>query len=217
MKKHWVQVAIDTKDIETARKFAACALKAGAGWIEAGTPLIVYEGIQSIGELVKVSGTTPVIADFKGQDGVYKYFSSAAELGAKYAVVLGCMPDGSVLEAVRAKKENGIQVVCDMLSVRTEDLVKRAKELEALGVDFIMVHLGFDESKYDKVKQPFDGVKELSEAISLPIGVGVFTTEEACRAIELGASWVVQGEPMLSAPDSLEQLTELVRAVEKYN
>ena len=121
-------------------------------------------------------------------------------MGAKYAVVLGIVADGSILEAVRAGKDTGIKVVADMFSVELPNLVKRAKEVEALGVDYLMIHVGFDQAKYDKGRKQFDGVKEVAEAVNIPVGVATFGVEDALEAISLGASWVTQGEPLLTAP-----------------
>jgi len=206
-----VQIAIDVKETQRARELAKMALKAGADWIEAGTPLIVFEGIRSIASLTEVCGNVPVVADFKAQDGVYKYFIEAARLGAKAAVVLGIMDDGSIKEAVRAGKDSGIQVIADMFSVKLDKLVQRAIELESLGVDYIMLHLGFDEAKYNKARHAFDGLEEVVAAIDLPVGVGVFSKGDAVQAVKRGASWLIQGEPLLSEPDALEQLTELIK------
>jgi 3-hexulose-6-phosphate synthase len=213
MIKPWVQIAIDVREIRKAEELAAMAVKAGADWVEAGTPLLVFESIRSIGNLAHVCKNVPIVADFKAQDGVFKYFMEASRLGAGVAVVLGTMDDGSIKEAVRAKKECGIQVVADMYSIKQANLVQRAKELEALGVDYIMLHLGFDESKYNKSRRPSDGLQEVTAAINLPVGVGVFSKSDALQAIKDGASWIILGEPVLSATDALEQMTDIIKAV----
>ncbi len=213
MKKPWVQIAIDVKEIKRAKELAKMAIQAGADWVEAGSPIIVFESITSIGSLADVCKDVPVVADFKAQDGVYEYFMEAARLGAKVAVVLGTMDDGSVREAVRARKDSGIHVMADMYSVKLDKLVQRAKELEALGVDYIMLHLGHDEAKYNKARHPFDGLEEVVAAVNLPVGVASFNKEEAIQAVKKGASWIIQGEPMVSAPDALEQLTEYIKAI----
>ncbi len=211
--KPWVQIAIDVRQIEKAKQLAQMALAAGADWVEAGTPLIVFEGIKSIASLVEICKDVPVLADFKAQDGVYKYFMEASRLGAKLAVVLGVVADGSVAEAVRAGKDSGIKVVADMFSVPLDSIVNRARQLEALGVDYLTIHLGIDESKYDKSRHPFDKLEEVVKAVSLPVGVSSFSKEDAIAAVKLGASWIIQGEPILSAPNALEQLTDYVKAV----
>ncbi|MFB9276051.1 orotidine 5'-phosphate decarboxylase / HUMPS family protein [Cohnella cellulosilytica] len=213
MRKPWVQVAVDTLNVDKAREYTAIALQAGADWIEAGTPLIYYEGVPVIGRMVEFSGDVPVVADFKAQDGVYKYFAEAARLGAKVATVLAQMNDGSVKEAVRAGKEHGIQVCADLFSVPADRLVQRAKEVEALGVDYVLKHYGIDESKHYPERKCADGVKELAAAVGIPIGVSTFGIEDALEALAAGASFIVQGEPILSSDNALEKLTSFIATV----
>ena len=213
MRKPWVQVAIDVQEIETAKRLARMAVELGADWVEAGTPLIVFEGIKSIGSLVRACGGTPVVADFKAQDGVAKYFLEARRQGASAAVILGTVADGSIKAAVATKKSSGIEVIADMYSIKKEHLAQRAKELESLGVDYLMLHLGFDEARDDPSKHALDGLDELLRAVSLPVGVGTFALEEAIEAVRKGASWIVQGEPIVSGPDASARLAEFIAAV----
>ncbi|GAA3401094.1 orotidine 5'-phosphate decarboxylase / HUMPS family protein [Paenibacillus hodogayensis] len=213
MKKPWVQIAIDTLNAEKAQQYTGIALKAGADWIEAGTPLLYYEGIGVIEKMVKFSGDVPVVADFKAQDGVYKYFAEAARQGAKVATVLAQMNEGSIKEAVRAGKEHGIQVCADLFSVPPEELAQKAKAMEALGVDYLLKHLGMDETKYYPERKCSDYVKEIVEAVSIPVGVSTFGIEDALESLAAGASFIVQGEPILSSENALEKLTAFIAAV----
>jgi len=71
MEKPLVQVAIDALNLERAAELTRTALEAGADWVEAGTPLIVYEGIRSIGSVVEMAEGRPVVADFKAQNKLF--------------------------------------------------------------------------------------------------------------------------------------------------
>jgi 3-hexulose-6-phosphate synthase len=215
MTEPWVQVAIDVRETQQAKGLAKMAIEAGADWIEAGTPLIVFEGTRSIGSLVQVCGSIPVVADFKAQDGVAKYFLEAKRQGASAAVILGFVADGSIKAAVSVGKTAGIKVIADMYSVKRRHLAQRAKELESLGVDYLMLHLGFDEAKDEPDKSPLDGLEELLHAVSIPVGVGTFTVEEAVEAVTKGASWIVQGEPIVSGPNAAARLSEFIAAVKQ--
>ena len=214
--KAWVQAAIDVLDKDSGKALAETAVKAGADWIEVGTPLLYYESVRVIQDIIASVDGSPVVVDYKAQDGVYKYFAKAAEYGAKYAVVLGVCNDGSVKEAVRAGKECGIKVIADLFSVKLEDLATRAAELEALGVDAVFVHFGFDESKYDKTRKSYDGVREVYEAVEIPVGVGAFNLEEAKEGLSRGASWITVGAPVLTKPDDYEQFKSFVDGVHSF-
>ena len=206
MKAPWIQVAIDAREIGAAQKLARAAVEAGADWIEAGTPLITFESVRAIGALVEVCQGKPVLADYKAQDGVGKYFLEAGRQGAKVATVLGAVPDGSIKAAVEVREESGVEVVVDLLGVR--NLAQRAAEVEALGVDYVMLHLGFDEARADPSKHALDGLEEVLGAVTIPVGVGTFAPEEALEAVRMGASFVVQGEPLLRACEFIVRWSE---------
>jgi len=213
MKKPWVQIALDTLTVKEGVRLAEMAVRIDVDWIEVGTPLIVYGGIDSIREIVARAGGRPVVADLKAADAVYKYFARAAEMGADKAVVLGTMDDGTIKEAVRAGADKGIGIIADMLAVPHNAMVQRAKHLVSLGVDYIMIHLGFDEMKYDSTKHTYDMVSEVVDAVTVPVGVGTLRLEDAQKCVQLGASWVVQGNPILSEESPEENMRRFVDAI----
>jgi 3-keto-L-gulonate-6-phosphate decarboxylase len=102
-----------------------------------------------------------------------------------------------------------------MFSVGGRNLAIRAKELEDLGVDYLMLHLGFDESRDEPNKHPLDGLEELVGAVRIPVGVGTFGVEDAVEAVRRGASFIVQGEPLLSAPDAPARMSDFIAAVKE--
>jgi len=213
MNKPWVQVAIDAIDMERATTLARMAMAAGADWIEAGTPLITFQSVRAIGALARACPGRPILADFKAQDGVAKYFKEAGRQGASIATILGVVANGSIKTAVRQGKESGVQVVADLYSVPRESLARRARELEALGVDYVMIHLGFDEARDEPARRATGGLEEVVAAVGIPVGVAAFTLDDALEAIRKGASFVVQGEPLLSRPDAEKELREYISAV----
>jgi len=213
MNRPWVQVAIDAIDLERATALARMAMAAGADWIEAGTPLITFQGVRAIGVLAGACPGRPILADFKAQDGVAKYFKEAGRQGASVATILGVVADGSIKTAVRQGKESGVQVVADLYSVPRQALARRARELEALGVDFLMIHLGFDEARDEPARRAADGLAEVVAAVGIPVGVAAFELSDALEAVRGGASFVVQGEPLLSRPEAEKELRAYISAV----
>lgn len=213
MRKPWVQIAIDALEMDRGKKLAQMAMNAGADWIEVGTPLITYQGIRAINEIAQICVGKIIVADFKAQDGVAKYFREAGRQGAKIATVLGIVSDASIKAAIIGGREVGVKVTADMYSIKKGDLAVRAKELEILGVDYLMLHLGIDEINEVPTKHPLDGLLELLDAVNIPVGVGTFNQEQAVEAIRMGASFVVQGEPILSAENAEKKLSQFISAV----
>lgn len=211
----WVQAAIDVADMESAIAITKMAVEAGCDWIEVGTPLLYGEGYKAITELKKIAGDRPVVADFKAQDGCYSYFVHAKEAGAEYATVTVVNNDFGTLEALRARRDCGIKVLADLFGVPVNELPQRAQECEAMGVDGICIHFGFDESQYNKRRHQADGVREVKAAVKIPVSCAADTLEDAIDAMKQGADWVFFGADYLNEakPEKLAPLKHYVDTV----
>ena len=64
-----VQVSLDLTNIKEALEMAHTAVEAGVDWIEAGTPLILAEGLHGVKALRKEFPNHPIVADLKTMDG----------------------------------------------------------------------------------------------------------------------------------------------------
>jgi 3-hexulose-6-phosphate synthase/6-phospho-3-hexuloisomerase len=212
-KKPWVQVSIDVLDLERGRQLARMAEDAGADWVEAGTPLITFHGVAAIGAIAGSCRRCPVLADLKACDGVAKYFREAGKQGARIATVLGFAADASIREALRGGREGGVEVMVDLYALDPAVLPRRARELEAMGVHYLLLHAGGDAMAAEPGRDPQAGLAELVRSVSLPVGAVTFGADQAVRAVQAGASFVVQGEPMVSAPDGPRQLSSFITRV----
>ena len=210
-----IQIALDVTSIDRALELGKMAVKAGADWIEAGTPLITFEGVKAIGALAKEFPQVSIVADYKSMDGVAKYFKEAGRQGASIATVCAVTSDASVKEAVEAGKERGVKVTADLLAIF--DPAKRAKEVAGMGVDYVMIHLGIDELREDPSRDPLAGLSEVIGAVDIPVGVGTFNAEQAIEALKRGAKFIVQGNPLLSSDDPQKSLSEFIEKVKKLN
>ncbi len=207
-----LQVALDFMNLPRALRIAESAVNGGADWVEAGTPLIKSEGLEAVRSLKKRFPNHTVVADLKTMDVGGLETEMAAKAGADVVTVLGVSDDGTIEEAVRAGKNFGARVMVDMLGV--EDKIKRAKEVESLGVDYICIHVGIDQQM--KGKDPFDELKRIAGEVSLPIAVaGGINSESAPRAIENGATIVIVGGAIIKAEDPERAAKEIKEAMEK--
>jgi 3-hexulose-6-phosphate synthase/6-phospho-3-hexuloisomerase len=204
-----VQVAIDTLTISQALEVGERALRAGADWLEVGTPLVTFEGVRAIGALSRAFPGVPVLADFKMMDGVRKYVLATAEQGGQLASICGVASDASIRAAVLAGQDSGIRVVVDLYAA--PDMVKRAREVEAMGADVVYVHFGADQRAEDPTHDTIGLVPAVRAAVHLPVGASSFDAKGAAEAVRAGAEIVVIGHPLIVCPDSEERLTEYVR------
>lgn len=120
-----LQVALDFMHKKRALEIAAEAVKGGADWIEAGTPLIKSEGSDVIRELKKNFPGHTIIADMKTMDVGATEVEIASKAGADIVSILGLADDSTIEEAVTSAMQYGSKIMIDLIGV--SDRVERSK------------------------------------------------------------------------------------------
>ena len=111
--------------------------------IEVGSPFIIEEGMRPVRIFKEKYPDCEILADTKIMDAGEYEAEETFKAGADYCTVLGVTDTLTIEGCVKAAKEYGKQTMVDMICV--EDVPKRVKEIEAVGVDFIGVHVGVDQ------------------------------------------------------------------------
>src|SRR6186713_1201308 len=111
-----VQLSLDLTSIDEALRVAEIGMRAGVDWLEAGTPLILAEGLRAVRALRERFPGTPIVADLKTMDGGYLETELMARAGASMVVVMGVAHPATVRAVVRAAREYGIQVMGDIMA-----------------------------------------------------------------------------------------------------
>ena len=205
-----VQVAIDVLTVGDALRIGEAAVKAGVDWLEAGTPLITFEGTRAIGALADAFPAVPVLADYKMMDGVAKYVYETARRGGRIATICGVASDASIRSAVTAGRKCGVRIICDLYAVPNGP--ERAREVIEMGVDSAYIHYGADQRNEDPERDPLLFLSECAD-MPAPVGVGTFSIEDGVRAIRGGADIVVIGVPLIHADDPETALREYAARV----
>jgi len=201
-----VQISLDLTDINEALATAEMALRAGVDWLEAGTPLILAEGLHGVRALRERFPDTPIVADLKTMDGGYLEAEMMAKAGATHVVVMARAHEETMKCVVQAGRDHGVGVMGDNLGC--PDMVAGAKLLEDLGCDFVIHHIGYDErrgiaARGERMPSPLDQLREVVDAVSVPVqAVGGLSLEQAVRTPEFGAPLVVIGAPLAVDADS---------------
>ncbi len=214
-----VQVSLDVETKEQALDLATTAVRAGVDWIEAGTPYILGEGLHGVRALREHFPNHPIIADLKTMDGGYLEAEMMAKAGANFVVVMGVAHPATIKAVVRAARDFNIEVMGDIMAA--PDKVACAQMMERLGVDYIIVHTGFDERRMILGLSPLDDLESIVAATNVPIqAVGGLSIEQAIQCASLGAPLVVIGAPLaieansFAATSNVEEiLREIVRRV----
>jgi 3-hexulose-6-phosphate synthase/6-phospho-3-hexuloisomerase len=201
-----VQISLDLTDLGEALATAATARRAGVDWLEAGTPFILAEGLRGVRALRERFPGVPVVADLKTMDGGYLEAEMMAKAGATHVVVMARAHEETIRCVVRAGRDHGVKVMGDNLGC--PDMVGAARQLEDLGCDFVIHHVGYDErrgiaARGERMPSPLDQLRAVVGAVRLPVqAVGGLTLEQAVRTPEYGAPLVVIGAPLAVDADA---------------
>ena len=207
-----LQLALDFVDLHRAVGVAEQAVPAGVDWVEAGTPLIKSEGLDAVRELKRLFPGKIIVADMKIMDAGRIEVESAAKAGAGIIDVLGTATDATIEECIQAGKNYGAKIAVDLIAVA--DPVARARQVEALGADYISVHVAIDEQM--RGRDPFAILHEVSRAVHVPVGVaGGINSETAAAAVAHGAAYVIVGGAITKALDPAVATQEIRRALDE--
>ncbi|MGA3268234.1 MAG: orotidine 5'-phosphate decarboxylase / HUMPS family protein [Verrucomicrobiota bacterium] len=203
-----VQISLDITNIPEALQTARLAMDCGVDWLEAGTPLIIAEGMNGVRALRAGFPQTPIVADLKTMDGGWLEAELMAQAGATHVVVMERAHPETIKMVVKAGKDFGVKVMGDNLGA--EDMVAAAKRLEDLGCDYVIHHIGYDQRRGlaaagQPCPSPLDQLRQVVAAVGVPVqAVGGLSIEQAIRTPEYGAPLVVLGAPLTIDADSFK-------------
>jgi 3-hexulose-6-phosphate synthase len=198
-----VQISLDLTSIDEALDHARKAARAGVDWLEAGTPLILAEGLRAVQALRSEFPQHPIVADLKTMDGGYLEAEMMAKAGATHVVVMGRAHPATIKVVVRAGRDYGVKVMGDDLGC--ENKPDAARQMEDWGVDFIVHHVGYDERRDPEViaahggraPSPLDELRAVVGAVKIPVqAVGGLSVEEVMRLPQYGVYHLVLGAPL---------------------
>ncbi len=203
-----LQVALDVTELDRAVQLAKECVAGGADWLEAGTPLIKSEGMHAIRTLRDIFPQATIVADMKIMDTGAIEVEMAAKSGAAVVSILAAADDATIRDAVRSARKYGVAVMVDLMNAA--DPVQRARELEALGVDYLCVHVGIDQQMegMDTLKL----LEQVAAAVSTPLAVaGGIDADAAAEAVQLGAEVIIIGGN-ITRTAKVEAATRHIRA-----
>ena len=220
-----VQISLDVLSIDEAVSLGATGLRAGVDWLEAGTPLIIAEGMHGVRALRSAFPEVPLVADLKTMDGGYLEAEMMAKAGATHVVVMARAHAETIKCVVQAGRDFGVKVMGD--NMVCEDKAAASRWMQDLGVDYIVHHTGFDERNGIAAAggprlSPLDDLEAVVKAVTIPVqAVGGLTIEEAISMPKRGAPLVVIGAPLAidahsfktASNDLKSVLSEIVRRI----
>ncbi|HQQ37392.1 MAG TPA: orotidine 5'-phosphate decarboxylase, partial [Methanothrix sp.] len=135
----------------------------------------------------------------------------AAKAGADIVAMLATSDNATIEDAMRAARKYGVEIMMDLLTV--PDPVKRSRELEALGVDYICVHVGIDQQMTGRDTIDFlrDIVKEVATPVAAAGGIDALTGAEAVAS---GAAIVIVGGSIVRSADVTGSARKIREAID---
>jgi 3-hexulose-6-phosphate synthase/6-phospho-3-hexuloisomerase len=203
-----LQVALDLLNADRALAIAKQAVKGGAEWLEAGTPLIKSEGMDIIRQLRETFPRKTIVADMKTMDTGALETEMAAKAGADVISILAASDDSTILDACQSARKYGAKIMIDLIGV--PEKIQRAKEVEALGASYLCIHVGIDEQM--RGKKPLTTLKKLVKHTDLPVAVaGGLNSETIAEVVNAGARIIIVGGAITKA----KNVTEATRIIKK--
>lgn len=207
-----LQLALDVIQLSRAIEIAREAIAGGVDWIEVGTPLIKSEGMNAVREIRRAFPGRKIVADLKTMDVGGLEVEMAAKSGANVCVIMGLSSDATILDALRAAENFGVEIMVDLLN--HPEPVKRAIEVQRMGAHYICVHVSVDSQMLGE--NPLTVLQKVSSAVNIPIAVaGGINEESASDMVKYGAEIIIVGGAITKSPNCAESARRIKEAIEK--
>ncbi len=206
-----LQVALDFLELKRALELAAEAVRGGAEWLEAGTPLIKSAGLDAVRELRRAFPKHTIVADLKTMDAGRIEMEAAAKAGANVGTVLGTASESTIIECIEVGRHYGMDVHVDLLNV--PDPAGLAKKCEEWGAHHVGIHMPIDDQMRGKL--PMDLLRTVRAATRLPIAVaGGLNSETVVDVVEAGGDIMIVGGAITKATDAEKATREIRNAID---
>lgn len=203
-----LQVALDMLELDRAIEIGRESLEGGADWLEAGTPLIKSEGMPAIRTLRDTFHAVKIVADMKTMDTGAIEVEMAAKSGASVVSILAVADNATIKEAIESAHKYGVALMVDIIN--SEEPVKRAKELQEMGADYVCVHVGIDQQMQGM--DTLNLLEQVAATVDIPLAVaGGVDVESAADAVNLGADIIIVGGNITRSAH-VKESTQKIRA-----
>jgi 3-keto-L-gulonate-6-phosphate decarboxylase len=186
-----IELRIGPGAAEDVLRMVDLAADLGVDRIGVSTPLIYAHGLKIIATVRREARDVPILSNLTIHDGCFRFLALSRQHGAAFGTVSAIYNYAGCREGVRCRLATGIRVLADMTCIATSDLPRQARELEAIGMDGIVVCHGHDPARYDLARRESDGVSAVVGSVSIPVGCVVTSLEQAHAAAEQGADWLI--------------------------
>ncbi len=213
-----LQVALDLTSAEEALKIAREVVRLENVWLEAGTPLIMSEGMRVVRRMRELFPEAFIVADVKIIDAGRLESSIAIEAGANMVTISGSAGAETISEVIDSCHEEGAKAAIDLGD--SQDPLKAAQESSMLGVDVMLYHIGYDKQyKGMRVVDRVDIIRKLAEFSSssntIVAAAGGVKLEDIPALMRAGAKIVVVGRSITAASNPGRAAKRFLEAIKR--
>lgn len=198
-----LQIALDLEVLKDALKIAQ-EVSPFVDILEAGTPLIKFEGIQVVSALKKAHPDKLVCADLKTADAGYLEVKMAAKAKADIVSILADAYDSTIEEALRAADEYGVEIMADLIvsrspSTRLEEIMNL--NYRGTNIHYALAHSGLD--RQSSRKAPLSEIKTLAQIKNHPhlAIAGGIQVEDISEIVKYPVEIIIVGGAITKAKD----------------
>lgn len=202
-----LEVAFDDVSVERC-----CAITDmspdGIDIVEAGTLMLLREGLHSVRQLRRRYPDKVILADAKIIDAPEVLAGACIDAGADIVTVMASAPDATVRKVIALAHARGKEAFVDLLGV--SDLESRAAYFDELGADYLCIHA----SKNEKTPpfEPFAAARAVVRNAKLAVAGGI-TTANIAQVMALHPDVVIVGSGIYQAEDPAAKIARFKEAM----
>ena len=185
-------------------------MRAGVDWLEAGTPLILAEGMHGVRALRERFRDVPIVADLKTMDGGYLEAEMMAKAGATHVVVMARAHEETIKCVVKAgarlrRQGHGRQPRLPRHGRRGED-ARRPRLRLRRSTTSATTSAAASPPRGQRMPSPLDQLREVVKAVNDP-GAGGGRADDSsrrCARPSTGRRWSCSGAPLTIDADAFK-------------
>ncbi len=209
-----LQIAVDLMPQEQALLLAD-AIHDVIDIFEVGTPMILREGMHPVRRIKERHSELTILADTKIIDGGSLECEDACKAGADIVTVLAMADNATVQGVVDTAHRYQRKVMADLIQV--EEIAQRARELVALGVDYVCVHTAVDVQSQGRTPLKDLGVLVSAIAPEKAAVAGGISNMTLWPYLWQRPAIVIMGSALCSAPDVRAAVIEIQQQITQFD